>query len=255
MSATKAQPSDQEILTVLKMLAGGRDLAFAVSANQHLTGEQIRQIAQAHGYPDTDKLRWAVGVLSKKIDTDAVTNFHNGATPSRPIPATPVAPAPVAPNPAPAGRPFDATAALLLRGKESSRGRTRALSEKISTLLADLRDRLDAEAAADRAAKAAEAERLAAIEEVRKLEAELTTARQKLRRFKNHRGGNGSAHVVPVTDAVASTRAAGGKATSRDLGYDARTIRVWARENNIPCPARGRYLPAAVVQAWREATA
>lgn len=34
--------------------------------------------------------------------------------------------------------------------------------------------------------------------------------------------------------------------------YEAATVRAWARENNIPCPAMGR-VPKAVVDAWRAA--
>lgn len=43
------------------------------------------------------------------------------------------------------------------------------------------------------------------------------------------------------------------KARRSSPGYDGRAVRTWARENNIPCPDRGR-VPKAVLDAWREAT-
>ncbi|MDX5569822.1 Lsr2 family protein [Streptomyces sp. ID05-04B] len=40
----------------------------------------------------------------------------------------------------------------------------------------------------------------------------------------------------------------------QQLGYDSQTVRAWARDNDVDCPATGR-VPKAVVDAWRAATA
>lgn len=37
------------------------------------------------------------------------------------------------------------------------------------------------------------------------------------------------------------------------LDYDPEQVRAWARENGHDVPARGRYLPPAIVAAWRAA--
>ena len=43
-------------------------------------------------------------------------------------------------------------------------------------------------------------------------------------------------------------------ATPRENGYDPRVVRAWAQANDVACPKAGRFLPADVVKAWREAT-
>lgn len=40
-----------------------------------------------------------------------------------------------------------------------------------------------------------------------------------------------------------------------ELDYPVREVRRWAREQGLPVPSHGRYLPAEVVQAWRAAQA
>lgn len=50
-------------------------------------------------------------------------------------------------------------------------------------------------------------------------------------------------------------RAVGGRAAAALHDYPARAVRSWARRSGVECPTRGRYLPAALVEAWRAAGA
>ena len=279
---TPTTPTNNDVLTVVKLLAdGSKDLEFTATAT-NLPAETVRQIAQSHGYPHADKMRKSVEVLTSKLDTQAQqlpastlghprdraaqragASLAQQSTGSRPAPAAAAPrPQPVAPAP----RQFDPTAALLLRGKESDKARTRQLAEKIEDQLVDLRDRIQAEDKARREQEvararreqekaAAEEARTKAAEEVRKAEEALKAARAKLRKYKNTPGGNGRATVHRVTGATQETRTAGGKASASRHNYDTVAVRAWANANGIECPQKGRFLPKAVVEAYDAAHA
>lgn len=64
MTTTKDLEIPQRI-TVLKHLAGGKPIDVTATITG-LTAETVLDLASHHGYPDRDKLAWAVDVLTKK---------------------------------------------------------------------------------------------------------------------------------------------------------------------------------------------
>lgn len=167
--------TDADKLTILKLLAGGRDVAF-VAAALDMTRDDVILAATPHGYPDVQKMAWAVDVLQKRIDDDLRTG---APAPSGrpPVPLT-------RPAPRPDHRGQDTpaavqtTAALIARGKKSEKAATRRLAEKTENLLAQL----DAAVREEETAKREAAERAAAEARVRseiaRLEAELATLQE-----------------------------------------------------------------------------
>lgn len=77
-------------LTVVKLLAGGRDAEF-VAAATHLKRDQVVDIAVHHGHPDPAKLAWAAEVLQRNLDRERAgaptLRQTPPATSSRPAPA------------------------------------------------------------------------------------------------------------------------------------------------------------------------
>lgn len=63
------------------------------------------------------------------------------------------------------------------------------------------------------------------------------------------------AHHRQTADRNAARAAAAGRARSAAVDYNPTAVRAWARETGRPCPARGRYLPPELVEAYREAIA
>ena len=57
---------DIDKLTILKMFAEGRNPTFVAAATKY-SEARVRQVATAHGYPDPDKLAWAVGVRGTEV--------------------------------------------------------------------------------------------------------------------------------------------------------------------------------------------
>lgn len=60
-------------------------------------------------------------------------------------------------------------------------------------------------------------------------------------------------HAIMAAQRQQQTRAAGRQRAALAEGIDARAVRAWAREHGIPCPARGRYLPADVLEQYQAA--
>lgn len=162
-------------------------------------------------------------------------------------------------------RQFDATAALLLRGRESGRKRTQALAVRINDLLIDLRDRLDEEdkLRRDKAEQARKREEEKAEREAAKAEAraEVERLQRELADAKARARGHNKGYSRPITKAIApgaipashptnAGRSAGGKAQSKKASYDAREVRAWCKANDVDCPARGRFLPKHVLEAF-----
>lgn len=65
---------------------------------------------------------------------------------------------------------------------------------------------------------------------------------------------DGTMRYTPPNGPAVDGRTAGGHARAASADYPAAEVRAWARTHGIPCPGRGRYLPADVVDAWRRAT-
>ena len=248
MSATTI--TTETTITTMKHLLNGRDDAFTATATG-LTITQVQDIKVSHGYPDLDKMRWSLEMLEQSLDAPtttatrpAIPNPAPGkASPSTAAPASALRPTakpgtsgPARPREASTPkprrsdpRPARTTARqvkpsaneLIVAASRSPKARNRALGTKIAALLGDLSDRLAAEEA-EQVAKAAEdaanAQRRQRIEE---LEAELRDLRTKTRTTK----------------------------TAPTLGAPAATVREWAKEQGIECPAFGK-VPARVRDAY-----
>lgn len=140
------------------------------------------------------------------------------------VPPAPGRPAPVAPA-------RDPLAEMLAAAAASPQQRTRALGDKVRTLLADLRTRLAEERKTAERAEAAAKARAEAERRVAELAAELEKAREALR----------TANGRPARPASAAPAAAG--------EVPAKTVRAWAQETGVEVPALGR-IPRTVMDAY-----
>lgn len=114
-------------------------------------------------------------------------------------------------------RKVDPIIAVLDAADGSPRAATRRKAERVRTLLADLRQSMEAETE--------EAERKAAAKaEIERLERELAQARATLR--------GGSSASITVNDSVSAA-----------------DLRAWAQSKGIPCPSVGR-IPATVREQY-----
>lgn len=216
---------DETKLALLKALAEGTDVR-QVAADHHMDVTVVLRVASAHGYPDRAKLAWAADVVAQQ-------------TPTETAPTSTAAPAPAQLD--------GSTAALLARAAKSTKARTRTLAQRIAADLTDLQTRVNDEAAEARARAAAaatkareQAERKAAEakarREVARLEAELKAARAALRSGRPATAGVRRRKPVQVNAAF-------------DAGVSAKTVRTWATQNGVECPAVGK-VPGRVVDAY-----
>jgi hypothetical protein len=232
----------QQRLTVLKHLANGRTLELTATATR-LTRDQVLDIGNHHGYPHTDKLAWAVDVLTKKIEDDeaaaAISTSDESpsgvklvdrparpaAVPTRPEPAR----SPQPPQPAAPQTTSDQIGVLLNTAKQMSPKRIQSLADRILADVARLRDLVTTEQVNTAAREREDREKAAARAEVERLEKQLAAAKAKLR-----------PSPPPAPAAAPRTSAS------------AKEIRSWATDNGVECPTRG-VLPARVVAAYAEA--
>jgi len=160
-------------VAMLKHLVAGHDLDF-VAAATHIPRDKVLDVVSNHGYPDHDRMGWAVDMLIQGRDSipeRPTASLPTGTPPARPTPplqrvqGTPSRPRVLVNetarggfdvNPAPARPVHTSTAELLHQAGESDLARTRNLGAKISTLLADLTLRLADEQEAHEAKVAAE---------------------------------------------------------------------------------------------------
>lgn len=206
MNTTSQTITPQQHLTVVKHLATGKNLDV-VATITHLDRSQVLDIGSKHGYPDTEKLTWAVDILVKKLEAadeipqhpDAAAIARSGQTTRPSIQQQPTSrPAGVASTPAPTGHPtapkptpaaapapaeakVDAAEALLAEASESKSKAVQRLGEKIRDLLVDLDERLDAQKRKEAAQARREQERADAKAEVARLQRQLEAAKQRLR--------------------------------------------------------------------------
>jgi hypothetical protein len=160
-------------VTMLKHLVAGKDLDFVATITR-VPRDQVLDIVSAHGYPDVDKMAWAVDILTKTV----------GKIPERPAdhrphvlldePAKPYQSAPSGHVNIPPG-----IADLLHQGKASPWIRTQNLAAKIHTLLDDLTTRLaDEQAAVEAKARVAHENALVASR-IATLQAEIDKLKRK----------------------------------------------------------------------------
>jgi len=159
-------------VTMLKHLVAGKNLEFVATVTR-VPRDDVLDIVSAHGYPDVDKMAWAVDILTKTV----------GKIPERPADHRPHV---LLDEPAPTPRPVatiahipPATADLLHQGKASPWIRTQNLAAKIHTLLGDLTARLaDEQAAAQAKARVAHENALVASR-IATLQAEIDKLKRK----------------------------------------------------------------------------
>jgi hypothetical protein len=222
----------QQRLAVLKHLANGRTLDVT-AAMTRLTRDQVLDIGNHHGYPDTDKLSWAVDVLTDKIDQDetAAAVSTSPASPSgvklvqepTRAPATTPFPRSTVTTTAAALLPTDSTpdliTSLLNTGKASGSKRIRNLANRILDDVDKLRGLITAEQETAAANEREARQKAEARAEVERLKKQLAAAQAKLR---------------PATTTPRQT------AAKVATGATAKDIRAWAAANGIHCNPVGR---------------
>lgn len=218
MNATTVTPTDR--LTIVKLLAGGRDLEFVATATGHDI-DTVTHIASSHGYPDTAKLAWAADILAKKTIDDARAALPAGTVKPTRAQHTPVTPV------AQSARP-DPVAQLLTDAAISKRARTRALGARAAKTLDLVRTELTDERNRDSAAAARQEAGVKVRAEVQRLERRLAELKRGL----------------PKSVAVPGGAVA--------LGLDPKAVRRWARDTGVPCTVVGR-VPRAVTDAYQAA--
>jgi hypothetical protein len=183
-------------LLVLRLVASGKR-AVDVATLAGVDLDTVRRIARENGYPD-------MGCIRQSIDT-----LENGPKSSGPalVPATPAASEHES-------DPTTARGLILGKAKQSPKRTTRQLAARIEVLLADLTQRIDAEAAAAKAAAAGDLQKEHARAQIAKLEAELAAAKAVLK-----------GKLLAAASAHEPT---------------AKVIRAWAAEHGLPCSTRGR---------------
>lgn len=250
MTPTEAPSAEPTVtgadrLTILKLLAAGRDADF-VAGVVHLDRDRVIRIASGHGYPDTDKLAWAVDILTKRLDDRARAQAITTTAHARPTPR----PRPTA-SPQPTDAPqtqesvqvrvVDETEGLLARAEKSEHVRTRKAAARARDAIETVRTALDAEEKARLAAAAAAAEKAkataAANLEQERIRAQVAAA---------------EAELAKLRAKLAKSQAAAKIPNAKDLGLDAKAVRRWAAEQQIACPAVGR-VPKTVMTAYLDA--
>lgn len=226
MTTNKKDVTPQQRIALLKHLVNDKT-PEAVATILNITRDQVVEVARHHGYPEKQKMEWAIDILVEKATNAETAAIPAGTTvrvaPAKPTPAAPAsAPAAVASLTKP-----DEIRILLNTAKGHPSKRIQTAADRVFDQLDKLRAliREDEEKNAEKRRQAAEREKARA--EVKRLEEELRAARAKLR----------------GKDAEPSTT------DSDDDSPSARQIRAWANENEVDCPATGR-VPAAVREAY-----
>lgn len=189
-------------VAMLKHLVAGKDLEFVATATR-VPRDTVLDVVSKHGYPDHDRMAWAVDMLiqgqeqiparrpavgpatrptssrSGQLDPAAVQAIaranaqSNGQRPAPRNSGLAVTP------PAPARPVHTSTAELLHQAGESDLARTRGLGAKISALLADLTTRLVDEQEAHEAKVAAVKAAAAVTARIAVLQAEIDKLRRR----------------------------------------------------------------------------
>lgn len=169
----------EQHLTVVKHLAGGKPPAVVATITR-VDEHEVSRIGASHGYPDRDKLGWAVDILTKNLEKAATDGLPE---PSREVGqiVRPQAIHRADPPPAHAPAQPDEIRVLLNAAKSAKPKRIQALANRVFDDLDRLRAMLDVEREKTRAAEAETAQKRAARAEVDRLKKELAAAQAKLR--------------------------------------------------------------------------
>ena len=142
---TTIEITTQTKVTMLKQLVAGHDLDFVAAATR-IPRDTVLDIVSKHGYPNKDRMGWAVDALIQgddKIPQRPVDNrprvlldepthqLSNSVSKGQP---TPRDPGYALTPPAPTRPAHTSVSELLHQAGESDWARTRALAAKISTL-------------------------------------------------------------------------------------------------------------------------
>lgn len=218
-------------VAVLKHLLHDRNNEF-ITAATGLTNDQVNEVKRDHGYPEVEKMKWALDILEKKAG-ELPKSEHPAPRPARPAAtARPLTTTPAAP---PQGVILHHTATtpdtlveqLVVRAKASTKASTRKLGERVQALVEQLRTTVTAEDEARRAAEQAARADAERQRQIADLEAKLAELRG-----------------TPVKK----------HATSTPNNGEAKKIREWAADNGVECPKVGR-IPTAVREAYEAAHA
>lgn len=202
-------------LEVLRLLAID---AYSLQGAADETGipyPVVCDLARTHGYPENDKLLWAIDHLQTRVD------HPDAHIPTPPLPTPPEPEVVRISRPGAPAQP-DAGSRLLRQAADSHKARTRNLGAKIEALLGTLAEALASESAEAQARAALAAEEVARKKRIAALKAELAALRGK------------GVRTVSTGPADAT---------------NAKVIRSWAAANGVPCPAMGR-IPAAVREQY-----
>lgn len=236
---TTKETTPQQRIALLKHLAGGKP-PETVATILNLTRDQVVDVARHHGYPDSDKMSWAVDILVKKQLEGEQAALPAG-TPQR-LDLSVVGPSAKATAPLPT-KP-DEIRVLLNAAKGHPSKRIQAAADRVFDQLDKLRGliREDEEknSAKRRAAAEREARRLAEQRKKEALRAEVARLEAELKAKKAQLRGK------PTTSSTAAVPGAGTNEVP------AKVIRAWASENQIDCPASGR-VPTHIRQAYDDA--
>lgn len=161
---TSAVPPVAELLRDLAEHRYPKEHIGNVAMKHGLTVDELRDIVTRYGYPERDKMLWALDEMNKPKQVTAKTHEGRWETFRRDT-RTPQA----------------GVEQLLDRGDKSTKARSRKLADRARALLGELQQLVDEETAAAAAAEA-EAKRKAELQaEVDRLEAELAAKKAALR--------------------------------------------------------------------------
>lgn len=163
---------------MLKHLIADHDLDW-VAAVTKIPRNIILDVVAAHGYPDKDRMGWAVDVLTKDGNQPPERPAHTGfKSLERATPVRPSAPA-NAQSAVQRVPVHTSTAELLHQAAESRMARTRSLGAKISGLLTDLTARLAEEQETREELAKAEKDKARVGARIAELEAEIAKLKGK----------------------------------------------------------------------------
>jgi len=219
-------------VTMLKHLVAGKNLDFVADVTR-VPRDTVLDIVSNHGYPNKDRMAWAVDVLIQGGDKIPTGQLSTGTPLDPATPAARVGNSATGANgslaitpPATITHIPPATADLLHQAEQSPFIRTQNIGTKISALLADLTARLNDEQAAAEAKAQADRESARIASRIATLQAEIDKLKRK-----------------PAKTTKTPVPKAGGAAVS-----DSAAIRAWAKANNVACSNTG-----AVRQVVRDA--
>lgn len=176
-TTTRTEITDELRLTMLKHLAGGKDLD-TVATIVRIPRPLVLDVVSKHGYPNS--LDKGIELLTIETPVGAASTPAPTGPGSTPRPATTSPSSVTHPDARPVGAP-DEIRVLLNTGKNHPSKRIQGAANRVLDAIGRLRDLLAEDAEKNAAKRAEEAEKVAIRAEVKRLEAQLADAKAKLR--------------------------------------------------------------------------